>query len=55
MSTEKADTSHVQQVVDRLVSEAREAAAVFTQYDQQEVDRIVEAAAKKTDRSHVVL
>ncbi|HRU06615.1 MAG TPA: bifunctional acetaldehyde-CoA/alcohol dehydrogenase [Candidatus Brocadiia bacterium] len=31
---------------DELVSQAREAAAIFTQYSQEEVDRIVEAAAK---------
>jgi len=30
----------------RLVSQAREAAAIFTQYSQEEVDRIVDAAAK---------
>jgi len=48
MSTERHETAHteVQQAVDRIVGEAREAAAVFTQYNQQEVDRIVQAAAK---------
>lgn len=48
MSTEKDETEHkdVQQAVDRIVGEAREAAAIFTQYEQEEVDRIVHAAAK---------
>jgi acetaldehyde dehydrogenase/alcohol dehydrogenase len=48
MSTGKAETAHkdAQQTVDRIVSQAREAAAVFTQYDQREVDHIVQAAAK---------
>jgi acetaldehyde dehydrogenase/alcohol dehydrogenase len=36
----------VQDTVDELISQAREAAAVFTQYTQEEVDRIVYAAAK---------
>jgi acetaldehyde dehydrogenase/alcohol dehydrogenase len=38
--------SSVADVANQLVSEAREAAAVFTQYGQEEVDRIVHAAAK---------
>ncbi|OHB85197.1 MAG: bifunctional acetaldehyde-CoA/alcohol dehydrogenase [Planctomycetes bacterium RBG_16_64_12] len=33
-------------LADQLVSQAREAAAIFTQYSQEEVDRIVDAAAK---------
>ena len=33
-------------LADELVSQAREAAAIFTQYGQEEVDRIVDAAAK---------
>jgi acetaldehyde dehydrogenase/alcohol dehydrogenase len=33
-------------MVDELVSQAREAAAIFTQYGQREVDRIVDAAAR---------
>ena len=33
-------------VADQLMSQAREAAAIFTQYTQKEVDRIVDAAAK---------
>lgn len=36
----------VQAVADQLVAEAREAAAIFTQYNQEEVDAIVEAAAR---------
>lgn len=36
----------IKNVADDLVSEAREAAAIFTQYSQEEVDRIVNAAAK---------
>lgn len=57
MSTEKDETAHkdIQRTVDRLVSEAREAAAVFTQYDQQEVDRIVHAAAKAGAARHIEL
>ena len=35
-----------QEVAEELVSQAREAAAIFTQYDQAAVDRIVFAAAK---------
>ncbi|NOZ21769.1 MAG: bifunctional acetaldehyde-CoA/alcohol dehydrogenase [Planctomycetes bacterium] len=37
---------NVQKTADELVARAREAAAVFSQYDQAEVDRIVGAAAK---------
>jgi len=40
----QADSNH--DVADALVSRAREAAAIFTQYGQEEVDRIVAAAAK---------
>jgi len=36
----------IQKLADALVSQAREAAAIFTQYGQEEVDRIVAAAAK---------
>ncbi len=36
----------VKAMADEIVSQAREAAAVFTQYSQADVDRIVEAAAK---------
>jgi acetaldehyde dehydrogenase/alcohol dehydrogenase len=43
-STEKA--SEVRDRADELVGQAREAAALFTQYDQEAVDRIVAAAAK---------
>jgi len=48
MSIERNETAptEIGKTVDRIVGEAREAAAVFTQYSQQEVDRIVQAAAK---------
>jgi acetaldehyde dehydrogenase/alcohol dehydrogenase len=36
----------VREKADELVGQAREAAALFTQYDQEAVDKIVEAAAK---------
>lgn len=36
----------VKAIADSLVQQAKEASAVFTQYSQQEVDRIVHAAAK---------
>lgn len=36
----------VREKADELVGQAREAAALFTQYDQEAVDRIVEAAAR---------
>ncbi len=36
----------VREMADELVSQAREAAAVFTQYSQEQTDRIVHAAAK---------
>ena len=39
-------TPDVREKADELVGQAREAAALFTQYDQEEVDRIVAAAAK---------
>jgi len=41
-----ARTASAAELADRLVSQAREAAAIFTQYRQNEVDRIVDAAAK---------
>ena len=41
-----AQASSFQEVAEELVSQAREAAAIFTQYDQATVDRIVLAAAK---------
>jgi acetaldehyde dehydrogenase / alcohol dehydrogenase len=37
---------NVKEVADELVRQAREASAVFTQYSQEDVDRIVLAAAK---------
>lgn len=47
--TKKSDTEHTPDVKtrsDELVGEALEAAALFTQYDQEAVDHIVAAAAK---------
>jgi len=41
-----ARTASAAELADRLVSQTREAAAIFTQYRQDEVDRIVDAAAK---------
>lgn len=41
-----ARTTSAAETADRLVSQAREAAAIFTQYGQAEVDRIVDAAAR---------
>jgi acetaldehyde dehydrogenase/alcohol dehydrogenase len=45
----------VGEVADDLVSQAREAAAVFTQYGQEDVDRIVDAAAKAGAARHIEL
>ena len=42
-------------VADELVSQAREAAAIFTQYSQQEVDHIVDAAARAGAARHIEL
>lgn len=36
----------IKETVDELISQAREAAAIFSQYNQDEVDRIVHRAAK---------
>ena len=47
--TKKGDverTSDIKAMADELVGQAREAAALFTQYGQEEVDRIVAACAK---------
>lgn len=47
--TRKSDAGEISAVkakADELVGQAREAAALFTQYGQEEVDRIVAAAAK---------
>ncbi len=41
-----ASNQGVQEIVDELISQALEASAIFTQYSQEEVDRIVYAAAK---------
>ncbi|MCP4536690.1 MAG: aldehyde dehydrogenase family protein, partial [Chloroflexi bacterium] len=42
-------------VANELVSQAHEAAAIFTQYSQQEVDRIVDAAARAGAARHIEL
>ncbi len=47
--TERIDAGRTPEVTskaDELVGQAREAAALFTQYDQETVDRIVQAAAR---------
>jgi len=45
-SRNDADTPDSRSRADELVRQAKEAAALFTQYDQHSVDRIVEAAAR---------
>ena len=40
---------------DELVAQAREAAAIFTQYSQEEVDHVVDAAAKAGANRHIEL
>jgi len=45
----------VQQIADELVRESREASAVFTQYSQEDVDRIVYAAARAGARHRIEL
>ena len=45
----------VKDYVDQLVASAQSAAAIFSQYDQAEVDRIVEAAAKAGAARHIEL
>jgi len=45
-SAAEARADSIQETADTLVSQARQAAAIFTQYGQEEVDRIVTAAAK---------
>lgn len=42
-------------MADAMVEEAREASAIFTQFDQRSVDRIVEAAAKAGAARHIEL
>ncbi|MBN1663671.1 MAG: bifunctional acetaldehyde-CoA/alcohol dehydrogenase [Deltaproteobacteria bacterium] len=42
----KKAVNKTQEIADELVSQAREASAIFTQYSQEEVDAIVYAAAK---------
>jgi acetaldehyde dehydrogenase/alcohol dehydrogenase len=44
--SDAGQTPDVKAKADELVGQAREAAALFTQYGQEEVDRIVAAAAK---------
>ncbi|MBU0713979.1 MAG: bifunctional acetaldehyde-CoA/alcohol dehydrogenase [Verrucomicrobia bacterium] len=45
MDPKKSDTN-VKAAADVLMAQANEAAAIFTQYDQEQVDKIVAAAAK---------
>ena len=45
----------VKEVADELVAQAREAAAIFSQYSQEEVDHIVDAAAKAGASRHIEL
>jgi len=45
MDPKKSDLN-IPAAADALMAQANEAAAVFTQYDQDQVDRIVAAAAK---------
>jgi len=51
----KVEAAEIGEAAAELVSQAREAAAIFTQYDQQEVDRIVDAAAKAGAAKHIEL
>ncbi len=46
MKNDAERTPEVRATADELVSQAREGAALFTQYDQEAVDRIVAACAK---------
>ena len=52
---EKAAPDEVKRVADGLVTQAREAAAIFTQYSQEDVDAIVAAAARAGAARHVEL
>jgi acetaldehyde dehydrogenase/alcohol dehydrogenase len=45
----------VADVANEMLERAREAAGIFTQYNQQEVDRIVEAAARAGAARHIEL
>ena len=45
----------VTEVANELVSQAQEAAAIFTQYGQEEVDHIVDAAARAGTARHIEL
>ncbi|MDD5678538.1 MAG: bifunctional acetaldehyde-CoA/alcohol dehydrogenase [Kiritimatiellae bacterium] len=51
MDPKKSDTN-VKAAADALMAQAGEAAAIFTQYDQDQVDRIVAAAAKAGAARH---
>ncbi len=52
---ESAVEKNVRQIAEELVSQAREASAIFTQYSQEEVDRIVYAAAKAGSEHRIEL
>ncbi len=54
MDPKKSDPN-VKAAADALVAQAKEAAAVFTQYDQKQVDRIVAAAARAGATRHMEL
>jgi acetaldehyde dehydrogenase/alcohol dehydrogenase len=54
MEPKKTETN-VKAAADALVAQAHEAAAVFTQYDQEQVDRIVAAAARAGTAKHIEL
>lgn len=54
MDPKKSDTN-VKAAADALVAQANEAAAIYTQYDQEQVDRIVAAAAKAGAAKHIEL
>jgi len=57
MANKKTDVSEkaVKSAADELVSQAREAAAVYTQYDQEQVDEIVGAATRAGAKRHIEL
>jgi len=55
MAKRERSERSVKDVADKLVSQAREAAAIFSQYSQGEVDRIVDAAARAGASRHIEL
>ena len=50
-----AEQRRVIEAAGRLVARARQAAGVFTQYDQAQVDKVVAAAAKAGSAAHIEL